>query len=79
MTKYALTYAMDDVNPKYLNQWVSELVRRREALGWSRYRLARLVGLTPATLAHIEKRKTKTPHRLTIAGIERALAEGEAE
>jgi ribosome-binding protein aMBF1 (putative translation factor) len=60
------------------NSWASSIAERREALGWSRYRLAKRTGVRAETIARLED-GTHQPMPLTREAIERALATGEQE
>jgi hypothetical protein len=66
--------------------WAAELTRRREALGWSRYRLAQEASavtgraIRTETVVRAEKCAYRTtPHRETREALEQALAAGELE
>jgi ribosome-binding protein aMBF1 (putative translation factor) len=55
-----------------------DILRARRKLGWSQAELARRAGIRPETLNRIEQGRNK-PSVPTIAKIDRALKEAEAE
>lgn len=61
---------------EFYDNYGAVVAKRRTALGWTRYRLAKRAGVHPRTIKHIEE-NLHDPHYPTKMMVNRALDDGE--
>jgi ribosome-binding protein aMBF1 (putative translation factor) len=61
------------------DDWPDRVRRRREALGWTAYRLAKMARVHPTTITNLEKKmyRVRGSQQTTRDAIERVLDAGE--